>query len=265
MMLNELTRVELNQIAPEAVVVLPTGATEQHGPHLPVGTDTFAVEAVARGAVAAVDSQVPVVMAPVLAYGSSHHHLSFGATMSLTTETYYAVVQDLVESLIAGGFRRVMVVNGHGGNHELIQLVARDLVLKHPVNVAALSYWLPAMNELAALQPDLAGRLPGHAGAFETSLILALRPELARQPLPVRDATEIGALYPQPSSWRLERHGRWQAMDGFTDSPSLADGERGRVYLDTVIRAVAELIADLHETPLEALAPSPGSDGRGLG
>ena len=84
MLLNELTRGELNQIAPEAVVVLPTGATEQHGPHLPVGTDTFAVEAVARGAVAALADRMPVLMAPVLPYGSSHHHLSFGGTMSLT-------------------------------------------------------------------------------------------------------------------------------------------------------------------------------------
>jgi creatinine amidohydrolase len=265
MLLNELTRVDLNQIAAEAVVVLPTGATEQHGPHLPVGTDTFAVEAVARGAVAALADRVPVVMAPVLPYGSSHHHLAFGGTMSLTTETYYAVIRDLVESLITSRFRRVMIVNGHGGNHELMQLVVRDLALQHPVNLAALSYWLPAAEDLAAMNPDLPTRLPGHAGAFETSLILALRPELAHQPLPARNEAEVGVLSPQPSAWRLERHGRWQEMDGFTDNPSLAAGDRGRAYLDTIVRAVSALIDELHAMPVRALAPSPGSDGRGLG
>src|SRR5262249_35095168 len=111
-LLNELTRGDLNRIAPEAVVVLPVGATEQHGPPLRVGTDTLAVEAVARGAVAALAERLPVVMAPVLPYGSSHHHLPFGGTMSLATETYYAVIRDLVESLITSQFRRVMIVNG---------------------------------------------------------------------------------------------------------------------------------------------------------
>jgi creatinine amidohydrolase len=264
-LLNELTRGDLNRIAPEAVVVLPTGATEQHGPHLPVGTDTFAVEAVSRGAVAALADRLPVVMAPVLPYGSSHHHLPFGGTMSLTTETYYAVIRDLVESLITSGFRRVMIVNGHGGNHELIQLVARDLALQYPVNLAALSYWLPAADALATQNPYLATRLPGHAGAFETSLILALRPELPRQPLPARNEAEVGVLSPRPSIWRLERAGRWQEMDGFTDSPALADPDRGRAYLNTIIDTIAALIEELHAMPLEALAPSPGSDGRGLG
>lgn len=261
MLLNELTRGDLNRIAPEAVVVLPTGATEQHGPHLPVGTDTFAVEAVARGAVAALADRLPVVMAPVLPYGSSHHHLPFGGTMSLTTETYYAVIRDLVESLITSGFRRVMIVNGHGGNHELIQLVARDLALKYPVNLAALSYWLPATDALVAQNPYLSTRLPGHAGAFETSLILALRPELPRQPLPARNEDEVGVLSPRPSIWRLERAGRWQEMDGFTDSPALADGDRGRAYVDTIIGTLAALIEDLHVMPLGSFAPFPGSDG----
>jgi creatinine amidohydrolase len=258
-LLNELTRGDLNRIAPDAVVVLPTGATEQHGPHLPVGTDTFAVEAVARGAVAALADRVPVVMAPVLPYGSSHHHLPFGGTMSLTTETYYAVIRDLVESLITSQFRRVMIVNGHGGNHELMQLVVRDLALKYLVNLAALSYWQPAADVLAAQNPHLATRLPGHAGVFETSVILALRPELPRQPLPARNEDEVGVLSPQPSVWRLERAGRWQEMDGFTDSPALADGARGRTYLDTIIDAVAALIEELHAMPLGSLTPSPGS------
>jgi creatinine amidohydrolase len=189
-------------------------------------------------------------VAPTLPFGSSHHHLPFGGTMSLATETYYATVRDLVASLIGGGFRRVLVVNGHGGNHELLQVVVRDLALRYPVNLAALSYWLPAADALASLHAELPGRFPGHAGAFETSLILALRPELVRLPLPERESREIAALPTQPAGWRLERHGTWQAIDGFTDSPALADAERGRASFDVIVQALAAVICELQATAL---------------
>ena len=252
LLFSELTREDLARIAPQGVVVFPTGATEQHGPHLPVGTDAIAVAQIARAAAAAVAGHVPVAVAPTLPFGSSHHHLPFGGTMSLSTETYYAAVRDLVASLIGGGFRRILIVNGHGGNHELLQVVVRDLALQHPVNLAALSYWLPATDALAALHDGLPGRFPGHAGAFETSLIMALRPELVRDPLPRREVGEIAALPAQPAGWRLERHGTWQAIDGFTDSPDLADADRGQASFDAIVQALATVIRDLHAVPLAA-------------
>ena len=175
-----MTRVEANEIAPRAIALLPTGATEQHGPHMPTGTDTFAVEHIARGAAALVSAAVPVVVTPTLPFGSSGHHLAFGGTMSVSTETYYRLVSDLVESLIISGFKRVFILNGHGGNNELVQLVARDLALKHPVNIAAASYWVTAWDALVDGKAHELGNLPGHAGAFETSLVLALQPHLVQ-------------------------------------------------------------------------------------
>ena len=138
--LSELTREEARAIAANALALFPVGATEQHGPHLPTGTDTFGVEHMAHAAAQAVRDRLPIVVTPTLPFGSSQHHLPFGGTISLGTETYYRVVYDLVESLITGGFRRIMILNGHGGNNELIQLVARDLALKHPAHLAAASY-----------------------------------------------------------------------------------------------------------------------------
>src|SRR5438034_9863512 len=126
LLLHEFTRTELAALAPDALLVLPTGAIEQHGPHLPIGTDFFAVEHVTRTAAAEAAAQIPVLVTPTMPFGSSHHHLPFGGTMSLSTETYYRVIYELAESLIVSGFRRMFIVNGHGGNNELIQLVARD-------------------------------------------------------------------------------------------------------------------------------------------
>ena len=246
LLLHDLTREDARSVAPEAIALLPTGATEQHGPHLPTGTDSFAVERIARSAAAIAAEQVPIVVAPTLPFGSSHHHLPFGGTMSIGTETYYRVVTDLAESLILGGFRRIFILNGHGGNHEIVQLVARDLALKHDANLAAASYWAAAWDALLAAEAPALGRLPGHAGAFETSLVLALRPELVREPRPHRDGAPPAASSTFAPPVRVERHGSWQEIDGYTDSPDRATAERGDAFLAIAAEAVARVLVEFH-------------------
>ena len=238
LLFGELTREELRAAAVESLLVFPVGATEQHGPHLPVATDHFTVEYIAREAARAAAVRIPVVVAPTLPFGSSYHHLPFGGTMSLSTEVYYRTVFDLCESLVSSGFGRIFILNGHGGNSELVQLVARDLALKHPVQAAAASYWVAAWEGLSATHEH--GSLPGHAGIFETSVMMALRPELVREPRPHREPkTASGPLSPY-SAVRIERHGSWQAMNGHTDSPDLADAERGKAYLAAAVGAVSK-------------------------
>jgi creatinine amidohydrolase len=114
LLLEELTREEARAVAPDTLLVLPVGATEQHGPHLPVGVDAYTVTHIARVAAAEVAGQLPVLVAPTLPFGSSHHHLPFGGTLSLGTETYYRVLADLAESLVAGGFRRIFIHRAFG-------------------------------------------------------------------------------------------------------------------------------------------------------
>jgi creatinine amidohydrolase len=245
LLLQEWTREDARRLAAETLAVFPVASTEQHGPHLPVSTDAMSVEYVAREAAAEAAAAVPVVVTPTLAFGSSHHHLPFGGTMSLSTETFYRVVTELVESLIIGGFRRIFILNGHGGNQELIQLVARDLALKHPARIGAASYWMIAWDALVAEGAHRLGRLPGHAGVYETSQVLAIRPDLVRGPLPHRDEVETT----DPRGFRPvrdERHGFWQTIDGYTDSPDRATAEQGGAYLAAAVRTVARLLIDFH-------------------
>jgi creatinine amidohydrolase len=245
LLLEELTREEARAVAPDTLIVLPTGATEQHGPHLPVGTDAFAVTHIARAAAKSVAGEIPIIVAPTLPFGSSHHHLPFGGTMSLGTETYYRVLCDLAESLITGGFRRIFILNGHGGNDEITQLAARDLALKHDAHLAAASYWNAAWVALTDAGGHQDGGLPGHAGAFETSLVLALRPELVREPRPVRD--DATGSDPRPiRTYRAEFHGGWQSFDGYTDSPARGDGDRGRAYLDAAAQSVGQAFVEFY-------------------
>ena len=240
---DELTRDACRAAAREAVLVWPVASTEQHGPHLPTGTDAMHAEWVAHEAARLVDGQVPLVVAPTLRFGSSAHHVPFGGTISLSTDTFYRVVYEGVESLLAGGWHRLFIVNGHGGNHEIIQLVARDIALEHDVHVAAGSWWAIARDALREAGAADAGRFPGHAGRFETSLVMAMRPELVVPPLPHRD--EPGPTGPPVvgGELRVEHHGWWQAIDGYGDSPDLADAELGRRWLMVGSQEVAKAFA----------------------
>ena len=246
LLLSEQTRTMARDRAAETLLVWPVGAIEQHGPHLPVGTDTYTIEHVTRLAAERAALQIPLTVAPTLPFGSSHHHLPFGGTMSLDSDTYYRTMTALCESLIISGYRRIFLVNGHGGNHELLQLVARDLALKHPASLAAASYWTVAWDALVKLDAHTDCRFPGHAGAFESSVMLALRPELVREPRPHRDAS--GSTDPRGfvRPYRAEHPGGWQAIDGYTDSPARGDAERGRLYLAAIVEELAKAMIEFH-------------------
>jgi len=240
----EMTREQLRAVAAETTVVLPLGATEQHGPHLPSGTDFFTVDRLARAAAERASSEIAITVAPALPFGSSDHHLIFGATLSLRTETYYRVLTDLLRSLVTDGFRRIFLLNGHGGNHELAELAARDIALELPARIAAASYWTIAWDALVAVQAHLGCRLPGHAGIFETSMMLALRPELVASERPHRDHT--GDTDPRNfhQPYRYERHGSWKEIDGYSDSPDGGSAERGHRYFEAIVGAVARAFVE---------------------
>jgi creatinine amidohydrolase len=244
----EMNREELRAAAPASLAVLPIGATEQHGPHLPTGTDVFAVEAVAREAAAQLPDDVPAVVTPTLPFGSSHHHFVFGATLSFSTETYYRVLCDLVESLVTDGFTRIFLINGHGGNHELAQLAARDVAQRHEVKVAAGSYWNVAWKDLVAVEAHRGRRLPGHAGDFESSMMLSIRPDLVPAVRPHRDGDFETDPVANQAPYRDERHGWWRGINGFTDSPDRGSAENGTRFRAAIVAGVARAFAEFYRS-----------------
>ncbi len=246
----ELNRAELADLAPRALVVVVLGATEQHGPHLPTGTDFFHAEWVARDAAKRAAEHIPIVVTPTMPFGSSEHHFPFGGTISLSTTVYYDVVTAIVESLVRDGFRKIFLVNGHGGNHELIQLVARDVALRRPVAITACSWWLAGWDVMVAAGALTVGRLPGHAGGFETSLVMAMRPELVAESLPDRAPAPTPDGTRWPGLFREERHGFWQSIDGYSDGPGLANADAGRRWLDVSAAELARLFVAFSETPI---------------
>jgi creatinine amidohydrolase len=122
--------------------------------------------------------------------------------------------------------------------------------LRHPCNLAAASYWDLARQPLAEHAPDLRERLPGHAGVFETSMIMALHPDLVARPLPHRSAEELAPTTMPAVPFRAERHGFWESIDGFTDSPDQASAERGQFLLGITVAAVAAEFVRFARMPL---------------
>ncbi len=241
LLLSELTREEVRALAPETLVVLPTAAIEQHGPHLPIQTDTAICEAIARRAAELASAEIRVLVAPTVCYGSSHHHRPYPGVLSLRSDTFLAVLRDLCESLILSGFTRIVLLNGHGGNDAAIRQVALDVATQHPVAIAAASYWTIARPALLADErARTLAALPGHAGAFETACMLALRPDLVTPDrLPVRPA--VPPVVAEPPAF-IQRHRALHALDGFTDNPAQATRELGEHLLGLMSRQVADFL-----------------------
>jgi creatinine amidohydrolase len=212
--------------------VLPLGATEQHGPHLPTGTDALlATEITERSvSIAAADATRDFVLTPCLQVGASDHHVPFGGTLSFGPETLLAVILDLAHSVVRAGGRRLVLLNGHGGNSGICQAAAAAASSRWNVAVAHLDYWDGA-NSMP---------VPEHAGAVETSLVLAVRPDLVA-PRPQRAA-------PPSSPGTLYSAEVWRRIDGYADQPDQADRELGTTWISQITTAVAERLLDLAET-----------------
>jgi creatinine amidohydrolase len=177
MIFAEMTAPELREIAPHAVALLPIGAIEQHGAHLATSTDCAIATAIAERAAGVLPAQV--VLCPSLPFGASHHHSAYGA-MSFSVETFTRVLVELVESLLEIGFRRIVILNAHGGNIVPASQALAVLSERHDealqANIALTSYWELASENFSGQAP-MESSAVRHACEYETSLMLHLHPE----------------------------------------------------------------------------------------
>lgn len=168
---SELTAPALNKLAKkkQVTLILNIAATEQHGPALPVGTDSLIGDAL----IAATEAKLPsrLLVLPQLTVGCSDHHMSLGGTLTLTHDSFKNYVENLIDSIYQQGFRKFFILNSHGGNIAVMQLINEEMGYKYPdLKLASTSWWRVAHKQLTALSES--GHLgTGHACEFETSLI----------------------------------------------------------------------------------------------
>jgi creatinine amidohydrolase len=236
------------------VVVLPIGSVEQHGRHLPVGTDTMLAHTVA---LAAADRLVGrVVVLPPPWYGFSAHHMRFAGTVTLSAGTMMRLVEDVAGSVIAHGFRRLLIVNGHGGNTGLLDVLAAELGHRFygKARIAGLTYFQLARAAIAELRASQPGGM-GHACEFETAMIQHLRPELV-------EIEAAAVTYPDPGSRYLSTdllgssavrtyHDFGDLSEtGTLGDPSLATPEKGARFHAAVVAELARFIEDFSRWPI---------------
>jgi creatinine amidohydrolase len=231
----------LRQVPRETTVVLaPIAACEQHSRHLPTITDTVLVTGVAEG----VEARLPreVLLLPILWLGASSHHLRFGATLSAEVDTHVAMLCDLLTPLLDDGYQRVLILNGHGGNVDTMQMALRRLQTRYRERLlGAASYWDLAAKELAGLAEG-PRKVMGHACEFETSMMLALRPDLVQgdqiRDDPPADDPVLRGLYLAQDMWQRTDHGA-------VGYPERATAEKGRAFLAAAVERTVEVIQAL--------------------
>lgn len=248
MIYGELTSPRIGELAPRSTALLPLASIEQHGNHLPVCTDTALVTEVARRAEAVLPDRV--LLLPTLWAGSSHHHFGFPGTVSIHGETYIRVLMDLVESLCRTGFRRIVLLNGHGGNvvPATEALTRLDLAALGDPWVIAATYWTLA-DSFAGVDIMESPKL-SHACEYETSMMLALRTDWVDMAAARGHRTERGSAFYDPMGYKRSRVTvaepfHQKTPTGAMGSPEKATAGKGEVLLAAAAEQVVELLKDL--------------------
>jgi creatinine amidohydrolase len=241
----ELNLPQLASVSKETICVLPIGAIEQHGPHLPVATDLLIAEGFAKRLDTAFDEQLLIM--PSVSVTCSAHHMAFAGTLSIEPEVFLSVVGQTIQCAARHGLRRFFLLNAHGGNMAVGGVVAEQLAAQLPnCDIVFVTWFRTATEELRQL---VEGAYPavGHACEFETSLIMAMHPELVdtaaiaddgvppASPLPQTDLLRGGPSTRSIPFDRITKNGVW-------GKPSLASARKGHAILEIVIPALRDLL-----------------------
>lgn len=239
MKLAEMTWQEVDALSKKVIVVIPTGSLEQHGPHLPLFTDSILATSVAE----AVEAKIPdkILLTPTLWLGASAHHLAFAGSLTASFEGYEANIIDVVESLIKHGFQRFFLLNGHGGNAEPNGIAMRKLKVLHPsLTFGHSNYYTFCETEAASVLEGPAKRIQ-HACEAETSLIMHIRPDLVRE-----DKIRDDGLTVDPPILGLTNHFDEITEQGSLGYATLATPEKGRTIFEAAVAGIVKNFENLH-------------------
>lgn len=232
------------------IAILPIAAIEQHGPHLPTGTDRFINEGhIARAVELLAETELPATFLPILAVGKSNEHISSPGTLTLTWETLAKVMLEIGASVNRAGIRKLVIVNSHGGNAALIEMIVRELRVAHDM-LAVQTAW-SRFPHVPGLYGDQEARFGIHGGEYETSVMLALRPDTVKMAQAENFRSTQESFVEEFK--HLRAHGGhpfgWKAQDlnpkGAVGDATLASAEKGRQSLDNAARQFLALLDDV--------------------
>lgn len=220
------------QLDPDkSLFIIPTGAIEQHGPHLPLDTDIFNSFEISK-AIARESNLESVLVMPPIWWGTSPHHKGFPGTLSIRLETFYRLLHDLIESVAIHGFYRFLIINGHGGNAGIITAATSQISEDLGISIPAYSYWQSISQLLRDIGESQTGGM-GHACEMETSLAMYLRPDLVKPDqiqtdLPTNLTSWSCIDFRQPGFLGIPLDFQRDSNQGVMGDPSMASSEKGQ-------------------------------------
>lgn len=239
----------------DAMVILPVASLEQHGPHLPVEVDSMLGETVAvRASRKIADRGQHALVLPVLWTGLSEHHMSFGGTVTLDFAAFAALVEGVCRSVLRHGFKRIVLLNAHGGNENALRTITDDLTPKLGVPIVQFTYWYAAAVAIAKILDTQSALM--HACEAETSMMMAVRPELVAM-----DRVDMAKANSTPDVVDVVGGGvyRWRTIgarssSGVIGNPEAATAEKGERLFEAIATALADKLcnSELWELSWEA-------------
>lgn len=242
-----------------AIAVLPVAAMEQHGPHLPLKVDAALADAMVAACLPHLPPDLPALFLPTQAVGYSPEHSAFAGTLTLRADTVIRLWTELAECVAATGIRKLLIFNTHGGNAGLLDVVARDLRMRLQMLVYSTSWFNLPLGEAAQAFDAHEHRFGVHAGAIETSLMLALHPQLVRMQAAQHFASSSEQRAQQLPILGNGRSARlaWAAQDyhpqGATGNAAAASADKGHALLQATGQALAQVLAEMDAVPLQTL------------
>jgi creatinine amidohydrolase len=248
---TEFRAPEFSGLGPETIAILPVGSAEQHGPHLPLNTDFVVADSLARDVVAGRGDELNLLLLPSLAVSKSNEHAWSPGTLWLSAATLLAVLDDIARSVATTPVRKLVFLNGHGGNSALLQVASRDVRLAHGLATFVMHPSVPpdqgGTSGRAGSDTDELG-MGIHAGLDETSVMLYLRPDLVRLDLGERSVPEHLASFervrfggPVSFGWLSNDFG----TDGSLGDPTGATAEYGKRKYEAMIITAAQSLAEI--------------------
>lgn len=252
--------------AARTVAVLPVAATEQHGPHLPLSVDQTLVDGVVAATLPNLAVDLPVLFLPTQAVGYSPEHTAFAGTLTLSSATLIALWTELGECVARAGVKKLLLLNSHGGQVSVMDIVARELRVRCNLIVYSCSWWNLPLGEANAQFPTGEHRFGVHAGDIETSMMLALKPEsvaMAKAQDFKSSSQERAGKYAILGNGSSAKLG-WAMQDynaqGAAGNAAAATSAKGQAVLDAAGKQLALLLAEISELPLSTLVEKPAAN-----
>lgn len=178
------TAEDIRRIAPDSILFQPVASVEQHGRHLPVGTDSMICTACTNGLKERIKREnFPGIFLPLMPYGKSNEHIDYPGTITYSLNTYLSVLMDIGRSAQRSGFKKLVFINGHGGNQEVLDIVCREIRIETGLQVFALHPFVRMEPDFQGVITPKEGRVGIHAGRKETSVMLKIRPDTVKKEL----------------------------------------------------------------------------------